>query len=110
MRDLLNSAVKNTLFIFDGEYYNQIDGGAMGSPLGPQLANAFMSFHEKTWLKDCPIEYKPKFYRRYVDDIFVLFEDIQKFEKFKSYLNSKHPNIKFTSELENNKHVIGRVS
>ena len=42
----------------------------------------------------------PKFYRRYVDDIFVLFDSIEKLEKFKEYLNSKHENINFTSEIE----------
>ena len=100
MKKLLNLAVKNTLFLFDGTFYNQIDGVAMGSPLGPSLANVFMCYHEKVWLDECPIEFKPNFYRRYVDDIFVLFDSVNKFEKFKAYLNSKHKNIKFTSEIE----------
>ena len=34
-RDLLNLACKESLFIFDGVCYQQIDGVAMGSPLGP---------------------------------------------------------------------------
>ena len=59
--------------MFDNDYYQQIDGVAMGSPLGPTLANAFLSYHEQTWLENCPSEFKPVLYRRYVDDIFVLF-------------------------------------
>ena len=43
---------------------------------------------------------KPKFYRRYVDDTFLLFEHESHIPKFKQYLNTKHPNIKFTSENE----------
>jgi len=35
MRKLLELACKNTLFLFDGVYYNQIDGIAMGSPPRP---------------------------------------------------------------------------
>lgn len=35
-----------------------------------------------------------------MDDIFVLFDCLEKLEKFKEYLNSKHPNINFTSEIE----------
>ena len=100
MKQLLNLASKDTLFLFDGVYYTQIDGVAMGSPLGPHFANAFMNYHEKIWLNDCPFEIKPKYYRRYVDDIFVLFESVEQLEKFKTYLNSKHPNINFTHELE----------
>ena len=48
------------------------------------------------------MEFKPKFYRRYVDDIFILGENIEHIVKFKEYLNSKHQNINFTSELECN--------
>ena len=36
--------------------YKQIDGVAMGSPLGPTLANAFLCFHEQIWLNECPDE------------------------------------------------------
>ena len=49
--------------------YQQIDAGAMGSPLGPTLANTFLCHYEKEWLDSCPIEFKPKLYKTYVDDI-----------------------------------------
>ena len=78
----------------------------MGSPLGPALANIFMCNFENKWLKDCPHSLKPVFYRRYVDDIFVLFSSLDQAEKFKKYLSSKHPNIKFSLEKENE----GRLS
>ena len=99
-KELLSLATKESLFIFDGVYYYQTDGVAMGSPLGPILANSFMSYYEQIWLNECPIEFKPKFYRRYVDDIFVLFEKPEHLALFKEYLNSKHVNINFTSENE----------
>ena len=73
----------------------------MGLPLGPTFANIFMSYHEKKWLEDCPTDFKPIFYRRYVDDTFLLFNDVSHIQKFHSYLNSKHPSIKFTTETEN---------
>jgi len=40
--DLLNAATKNQLFQFNGNLYEQTDGVAKGSPLGPLLANVFM--------------------------------------------------------------------
>jgi hypothetical protein len=101
-RNLLNLAVKNCHFLFDGVLYKQVDGVAMGSPLGPLFANIFLSFHEKSWLADCPSVFKPIFYRRYVDDCFLIFTSRDHMVPFLSYLNSKHPNIQFTYELENN--------
>ena len=80
----------------------QVDGVAMGSPLGPLFANIFLSFHEKSWLADCPSLFKPIFYRRYVYDCFLIFTSRDHVTPFLSYLNSKHPNIQFTHELESN--------
>ena len=61
-------------FTFDGTYFDQIDGVAMGSPLGPVLANIFMGHHEKIWIQKYTGN-TPIFYRRYVDDIFCLFQN-----------------------------------
>ena len=44
----------------------------MGSPLGPTQANAFLCHYEKNWLNECPSQFKPVVYRRYVDDIFFV--------------------------------------
>ena len=72
----------------------------MGSPLGPHLANIFMSHMEKKWLQNCPIDFKPVLYRRYVDDTFLLFNSRDHVQLFLTYLNSQHPNINFTFDNE----------
>ena len=95
-------ALQNNFFNFDGKIYKQTDGVAMGSPLVPSLANAFLCFHEQIWLNNCPEDFKPMYYRRYVDDIFVLFRSPDHLEKFTNYLNSKHKHLKFTYEKESN--------
>ena len=97
---LLTLSVKNCHFMFNGRLFHQIDGVAMGSPLGPLFANIFMSFHEKTWLDSCPSSFKPLLYRRYVDDCFLLFRSLDHVPLFLDYLNCQHPNISFTSEIE----------
>ena len=51
---LLRAALQNKYFNFEGKIYKQLDGVAMGSPLGPTLANAFLFFHEQIWLNECP--------------------------------------------------------
>ena len=102
LHKLLSLASMDCLFIFDKKYYMQKDGVAMGNPLGPTLANAFLSHHEVEWLRDCPTSFKPLLYRRYVDDTFLAFRSQEHIPLFLEYLNSKHPNIEFTSEEENN--------
>ena len=45
----------------------------MGSPLGPSLAYIFMCTLEHKFLDNCPSEFKPSFYRRYVDATLRIF-------------------------------------
>ena len=52
-RKLLAFAVRGNHSMFDGKLYDQTDGVAMGSPLGPSLANIFMSFLENRYLNNC---------------------------------------------------------
>ena len=97
----LNLATKESFFRFKNKFYIQVDGVAMGSSLGPILANIFLSHYEENWLNKCPIKFKPSFYRRYVDHIFVLFESSESANLFREYMSSKHQNINFTIEKEN---------
>ena len=80
--------------------FKQTDGMAMGSPLGPTFANIFMCHLEDLFLQQCPCSFKPVFYKRYVDDTFVLFKDRSHAELFLNFINSFHPNIKFTMDIE----------
>ena len=99
-RILLELATKESFILFNGQYYKQVDGVAMGSPLGPTLANVFLCHYEKSWLNRCPNEYKPLYFKRYVDNIFCLFRDVSHVEMFLTYINTCHPNMNFTFENE----------
>lgn len=77
--------------------YRQNDGVAMGSPLGPALANIFVGYHEYQLFKR--IE-KPPMYYRYVDDTFTIFGDKKDCDEFFVHLNSLHPSLRFTAEEE----------
>ena len=101
--DLLKLTTMGTVFYFNGNYYKQLDGVAMGTPLGPALANVFLYLHERKWLRKCPVAYAPIFYKGYVDDIFVLLKSENHLNNLLFYLNSKHPNIRFTCEIEEDK-------
>ena len=84
LRELFIFATANTHFMFNGDLYDQIDGVAMGSPLGPVLANLFMGFHESNWINE--FTGNVIFYRRYVDDIFAVFDNIEEAKRFFDYL------------------------
>ena len=103
MFEMLSFTLKESTILFDNKYYSQIDGVAMVSPLGPTLANISFCYHERNWLKDCPKNFKPIYYKRYVDDIFVLFNKPEHAQFFLEYINKKHKNIKFSIETKLNR-------
>ena len=94
---MLNMAVKNVEFRFNSYIYKQIDGVAMGSPLGPILANIFVGYFETLLFSKYQ---KPINYIRYVDDIFVSYNDEYNIEELFSKISNLHPNLKFTIEKE----------
>ena len=93
--EMLSLTTKESIFLFDMAFYTQVDGVAMGLSLGPSLTNDFLCHHEKKWLNDCPKIFKPVFYKRYVDDIFVLFKRPEHVKPFVDYMNSKHKKHQF---------------
>ena len=101
-KKLLEYASSDSYFQFNEKVYKIKDGLGMGNPIAGTLANAFMSYHEKKWLIDCPNDFKPIHYQRFIDETFLIFKDPSHSEKFLKYLNSKHSNIKFTCENEVN--------
>ena len=97
--DLLDAATMNQLFQFNGTLYEQVDGVAMGSPLGPLLANVFMCHIEETLQQQGKL---PSYYRRYVDDTLTIMPDRKAAVDFLETLNTCHSSLKFTMELEAN--------
>jgi Reverse transcriptase (RNA-dependent DNA polymerase) len=97
--ELTSFCVNNTVFQYGEEYYSQIEGMAMGSPLSPILCNLFMADLEQEALNAAP--YKPAIWLRYVDDTFILWEhSTEKLHEFLEHLNSQNQAIKFTMEVE----------
>lgn len=82
--------------MYKDKVFKQLDGVAMGSPLGPTLANLFLASQESCWLTD---QSAPLHYFRYVDDVFAVFSsDNDTSEPFLQFLNSRHRNLRFTIE------------
>ena len=89
------------MFLYKDTLYRQLDGVAMGSPLGPSMANMFMAHRECELLKLAvpPPVFFPKLYLRYIDDCFALFDNYSDIDRFLEVLNLMHCNLKFTVEV-----------
>ena len=96
-RNMLLRATSENTFVFNGKLYTQTDGVAMGSPLGPVLADVYLSELEDTMSNHNMF---PIFYRRFVDDTFCLFNSMEDAELFLQFINNIDPSIKFTLEGE----------
>jgi hypothetical protein len=67
---LARFVMQNNYFEYDGQYYHQIKGGAMGSPLTLTIANCYMFFYERDIVRQ--IGNSGGLYFRYIDDLFII--------------------------------------
>jgi len=96
---LYKHVLTSTYFRIDGQFYEQTDGVAMGSPLSPVIANFYMENFETKAIKQATL--KPASWYRYVDDTFVIWPHGKgKLTDFLNHLNGIHNNIQFTMEIE----------
>ena len=95
---LLDFCLKTTYFIFQGKFFEQVKGAAMGSPINPIVANLFMEDLEVKALSTAPTP--PTLWKRFVDDTFIIIKKSSK-ESFLQHLNSVDDNIHFTCEEPN---------
>ena len=103
---LAEICLKSTYFQYCDEFYEQIEGAAMGSPLSPIIANLYMymeHFKQKA-LESAPL--KPKIWFRYVDNTIAVWPHPQP----ASFLNHLygihiHQSIQFTMEEEDESQI-----
>ena len=92
---MLTLCNKNVHFTLNNGIYVQNDGVAMGSPLGPILANVFMVELENTLV--AILHEHVKRWRRFVDDTFAYVSN-ESIDYVLTALNLFHTNISFTYE------------
>ena len=90
----LEFCLTNTYFLFQGKYYEQVQGAAMGSPISPLIANIFMEEFEVKALSTSPT---PTLWLRFVDDTFVI-NKAEHSQALLQHINSQDPHIQFTVE------------
>ena len=99
--ELLELILTTTYFLFRGTIYRQKFGAAMGSPVSPLIANLFMEWLEQKAIATAPLTCKPRFWRRYVDDVLEIIKK-DTVEELTDHLNQvdETNSIKFTYEQE----------
>ena len=95
--ELLQLCLKSTYFSYNGEFYEQRQGAAMGSPVSAVVANLYTEFFEELALQSAPS--RPRFWKWYMDDTCCMMKN-DEVEPLLNHLNSARPTIKFTRELE----------
>ena len=98
-KKLLEFSMCNLQFSFNDVMYQQDNGCGMGNLLSSILSNIYVGFHEEKIFSKKEV-YSPTIYYRYVDDTFATFETLADSKTFLDRLNSLHPALQFTCELE----------
>lgn len=94
---LAELCINQNYISFRNENYEQMEGVAMGNPISSFLANLFMCYFEMELSR---FKNFPRVWRRYVDDVLCVVNR-RKVQSTLDFLNSFHPSIKFTVELQN---------
>ena len=103
LQQIFNFILKNNYFEFNNRSYLQIHGTAMGTPFAPNFANFFMNRCETHLLATAPDQKKPLIWKRFIDDIFLVWtHGEEKLNTFLDHCNKCFPTIKFTAEREIN--------
>ncbi|XP_014672559.1 PREDICTED: uncharacterized protein LOC106813029 [Priapulus caudatus] len=92
--------------MFGRQLYQQKFGTAMGSPVSQIVANLYMEDLEQTAINTASEHIKPRFWKRYVDDILAVVTKGST-RILDDHLNSIHTsgNIQFTSEVMGNNSI-----
>ena len=100
LRKIVRLILQENSFEFNDKNYFQIHGTAMGIKMDVAFANIFMASVETKIISQSKT--KPLEWKRYIDDIFSLWNaDKEKIEDFIILANRHHLTIKFTAEISN---------
>ena len=104
LKRLLLKLATESGYIFQSHFYKQANGGAIGGPLSVAFANIYLTKLKKDPRK--PL--KPRFYRRFVDDVISRRLKNTHNSLFDN-LNNYHEKSKFTIETNQQKFVDARL-
>lgn len=97
--ELLRVSLERNDFLFNGKFYLQVKGTAMGKKFAPSYANIFMADWEQRMLEGATL--KPQNWDRFLDDIFMVWDHGKEaLDTFFTYLNQDDPNVQLKQEID----------
>lgn len=102
MLEIIEFIMKSCYFTFEGKFYSQIFGTAMGNPLSSPLADLVMENLMHAVVKK--LDFQPPVLKKYVDDLIVALP-LNKLKHVQDSFNSYSQHIQFTYELEENRRL-----
>lgn len=100
--DMIELTLTSGYFQYNNNYYKQIEGVAMGSPISSVIAQIVMEQLETQTINK--LDNKISLYKRYVDDCILAISPKDKNVILNTF-NSFHPKLQFTIELENKNQI-----
>ncbi|KAM4038417.1 uncharacterized protein ACNLHF_016739 [Anomaloglossus baeobatrachus] len=104
---LMDYILTHNFFTFNGKYYHQLRGTAMGCSCAPSYANLYLGWWEDTMVFQEPcskwVQYIT-YWGRYIDDVLVLWTGtVDSFQEFVKDLNINNIGLSFTYDIGINK-------
>ena len=97
--DLLDILLRTTYFKFNGDFYQETDGAAMGGPTLAIVSEIYMQSLETTAITTA--DHAPKVWEHHVDDVFSILHKIF-LQELLEHINNLHPQTQFNKKEENN--------
>ena len=97
--DLLDILLRTTYFKFNGVFFQQRDGAAVGGPTSPIVPEIYMQSLETAAITTA--DHLPKVWERHVDDVFSIVRKAY-LQELLDHISNLHPQTQFTKEEENN--------
>ncbi|XP_069499168.1 uncharacterized protein [Ambystoma mexicanum] len=98
----LHIALTKNFFQFQGSFFQQIEGTAMGAAMAPNLANLYVEYFEKAVIYPAtnPFSNHLRKWLRYIDDILIIWDGSrEEADCFVTWLNQQNRFLKFTGSI-----------
>ena len=94
---MLRLILQENTFQFNGKDFLQTHGTAMGTKTAVSFANIFMAKIETAIIDQHST--RPLLWKRYIDDVFSLWDTNREINNFIEHANNYHRTIKFTADI-----------